>query len=596
MISTIRKIFVLVAPEKGGYIYWLIFAMTIVALLETASLVSILPFMAVLADPAIVQSNEYLSVAYHSFNFSSTDDFLLFLGAVMLLVLIVGNAFSAFTAWWIFRFNNLRGHSLSRRLLGQYLNQPYGFFLNRNSAELTKNLMVEVNRVVTGVIAPLMQFISKTVVVCFICTLLFVVDPILSFLVVLTLGAAYLAVYLMTQNRLAKRGKSSVRQGEERFRIASEAFGGIKELKVLGRESEYLRVYEEPSRRFAENMANAQAMSNLPKYAVETIAFGGILAILLYRLASGSNLGTALPIMSLFAFAGYRIAPAMQHIFRGLTAIRFNKAALDVLIADLEAVQAIPTATYSTEKMKFSESISLRSVCCSYSGSNVPILRNISLNIQKNTFVGIVGKTGSGKSTLVDVILGLLEPNQGELLVDGKKIDETNVASWQRNIGYVPQSIYLADSTIKQNIAFGVPHDKIDQNRVERAARVAQVHDFIESGLAEGYDTLVGERGIRLSGGERQRLGIARALYNDPPVLVLDEATSALDGATQDLVVKGLRGLHNSKTIIMIAHRMSTLSGSDVIYRFDRGTLVTTARYSEEIEIDSPPPNAIRAS
>lgn len=587
MTFTIVQSLALVTKERRRQFCYLLVAITVMALLEAASIISILPFMAVLANPDLVQSNEYLSSAYRFIGAGSVDQFLLFLGGMSLAALVLVNTCSALTTWSIFRFNNLCGHDLSRRLLGLYLGQPYVFFLNRNSAELTKNIMVEVDRVVVGVIAPSMQVIAKSVVVASICAILFVVNPMLSLLLVMSFGFAYLIVYLIGRRRLRTSGRSSVAQGETRFRVASEAFGGIKELKVLRREQEYLRVYENPSLKFAQNVANSQAISHLPKYALETLAFGGVLIALLYLLVRGHELETILPTMSLIAFAGYRLAPAMQQIFHGLTTIRFHRAALDVLNADIHSVTDHSRILKSddvpvTASMSFNDKVSLQGVSFSYPGSRLSHLQNVSLEIRKNTFIGIVGETGSGKSTLVDLVLGLVEPDRGAILVDGTKLDRTNIDRWQRSIGYVPQSIFLADDTVARNIAFGVSDSEIDRAQVERVARIAQLHEFIVSNLEDGYDTVVGERGTRLSGGERQRLGIARALYHDPQLLVLDEATSALDIATQEKVVREILCLRNRKTIIMIAHRLSTLALCDSMYRLEQGSVILLDRKTRD--------------
>jgi ATP-binding cassette, subfamily B, bacterial PglK len=332
------------------------------------------------------------------------------------------------------------------------------------------------------------------------------------------------------------------------------------------------------------NTINA-VISELPGYALETVAFGGILVIVLYILGTQDDIGQAVAVMSLYALAGYRLMPALQQVFAGFAKARFFTAALDHLHSELvEEIRPAPLVPVSDdETLKFERDISLDRVSFSYPESDEVTVLDVSLRIDKNSTVGMAGSTGSGKTTLVDLLLGLHEPQQGSLQVDGVRLDHTNMSAWRKRLGYVPQHIYLLDDTLVRNIAFGVRDEDIDLAAVGRAARIAHLHDFVNS-LPDGYATIVGERGVRLSGGQRQRIGIAPALYHDPDVLVLDEATSALDGITEDAVIQAIRELSRQKTIILVAHRLVTLRDCDAIYLFDRGTLVASGTHGELME------------
>ncbi len=591
MIKNFSKIFALFSKREKRHIYWLFCGIVIMGMTEITGIISIAPFMGIVSNPGIIHTNKYLSQIYNALGFSNSNQFLFFTGVVVLAVLAFGNGFSSFITWLLLRFTFLQGHSLSVRLLNKYLSQPYVFFLNRNTADLSKNILMEVHRVIGGVLMPGMQVLTKVVVAFSILGLLIVVDPLLAVTVAVVLGGAYAAVFGLVRMKLARIGKTSAEARTQCFKVASEALGGVKDLKLFGRESVFLQRYFTTSRQFAGYEATSQIFSQLPRYALETIAFGGILLIVLYLIGVKQNAETALPLISLYAFAGYRLMPALQRIFIGMTTIRYNLPALDILHNDLIPQDSdsdmVSDHAETIAPLKFKDRIELRDIVYSYPNTSIPAVNKLNLEVKAKTTVGLVGVTGSGKTTTVDIMLGLLSPGSGQLIVDGTEITPANVRSWQNNLGYVPQSIYLTDDTIIRNIAFGVKDNEIDNKAVERAARIATLHDFIMRDLPDGYDTLVGERGVRLSGGQHQRIGIARALYHDPKVLIFDEATSALDGITENAIMEAIQKISRKKTIIMIAHRLTTVQECDVIYMLEKGEVTAKGTYSELIESSS---------
>ncbi len=566
---------------------WLCLGVLTMGLVETLGIASIMPFMAVMTNPGAVNDNKWLSFAYSYFEFREVQDFLFWLGLSVLGLLLISNMVSAGTMWLLLRFTNMRGHVLSERLLKKYLDQPYSFFLNRNGSELIKNTINQVNRFVGGIAIPFMGMLVKVAVIIFIFALLIAVDPVVALTVVVALGGVYSALFWFIRWKLARIGRESFDATTQRFKLANEAISGIKELKLLGREADYLRRYSVPSKLFAKHEATGQAFGILPRYAMEGIAFGGILLIVLYLIRMEKGASEIIPLVSLYAFAGYRLIPAVQSVFAGVTQVRYNLSTIELLYADLSAVTSeVPCENYNPgiEPIVPSRMIEMDRVTFTYPNSRSFVTREISLRIQANTSVGFVGSTGSGKTTLIDIILGLLTPKDGRLTVDGIEISPANVHGWYRSLGYVPQQIYLADDTVNRNIAFGVPDQDIDQEAVVRANKIANLHDFVQHELPQGYQTLVGDRGVRLSGGQRQRIGVARALYREPAVLILDEATSSLDTITEHIIMEAVHNLARKKTIIIVAHRLSTVKQCDLIYIVEKGQIAGQGTYDELIE------------
>jgi ABC-type multidrug transport system fused ATPase/permease subunit len=569
-----------------------------------------MPFMAVVGNPEVVTENRWLAWGYTTFGFQSTDAFLFVLGLLTLVVIASSNGLSAFNAWVVARFQHGLNHELSHELLRKYLDQSYAYYLSRNTSKLAKNVLSEVSTVANGVVAPLVQFFAQIVVALFILSLLFWVDPFLATVVGLVIAGSYGAVYALVRRRQGKIGRDRVEANSRRFRAASEAFGGIKDVKVLGREASFLADFREPSWVFARTNASNAIVSKVPRYALETVAFGGVLIIVLYLLRAYRDLGQVLPVVTLYAFAAYRLMPAFQLMFGSLARARFNEAALQDLYLDLvgdrmeKQREAVFRARYRgvvgkegfggqsredpeekaapAEEIRFEKEIRLEGVGFTYPGSKRPALRDVDLVIPKNATVGLVGQTGSGKTTLADLLLGLFQATEGTLLVDGVPVEGDRLFAWRRRIGYVPQEIFLADTSIRRNIAFGIPGEEIDDDRVLRAAVIAHLDELVES-LAEGYHTLVGDRGVRLSGGQRQRIGIARAVYDDPDVLILDEATSALDNVTENAVMDAIRALSGRKTMILVAHRLSTVESCDSIFVLEDGRVVAGGTFQDLI-------------
>ena len=577
MPSLFHQLHSLFNRRERGQLAILAVALVVRACVEMVGVGSIAPFMSVVADPSVVQSNDWLRAAYEAFGFTSTTAFLTALGVAVVVVLAVANTFSALALWGMLRFSYGMHHRLSNRLLRGYLAQPYSFFVERNSASFSKTILTEVMQVIQGVMTPVLNITARSLVVVALVGLLIVLDPMLAVVIVLVLGGAYGGLYTLVRAKQRGLGRARVAANQERFKVTGEAFGGIKDVKVLGREDAFASRFAPASWTYSKASASNAVLTQLPRYLFETVAFGGIVVIVLYYLQAGQGLAQILPTISLYAFAGYRLMPELQQLFSGVAAIRFNRAALDDLTDDLDRFAPAPPAA-DERALPFQEAVQFENVTFRYAGTDRPALDGISLTIRRNQTIGLVGASGSGKTTLVDLLLGLYTPEVGRILVDAMPLTAENLGAWRRQVGYVPQHIFLCDDTIAHNIAFGVPEAEVDAARVERAARIAHLHDFIGT-LPDGYETMVGERGVRLSGGQRQRIGIARALYHDPEVLVMDEATSALDGATENAVMEAIRELAGRKTIVLIAHRLSTVEKCDRIYLLDQGQVRDSGRY-----------------
>nr|WP_155998044.1 ABC transporter ATP-binding protein [Thioalkalivibrio sp. ALMg13-2] len=556
----------------------------VMAMLETAGVASVMPFLTVLGNPDVVQTNPVLNAVYEGLGFSTVDAFIFSLGAAAFGLILFSAFFRSLTHYVMNRFIEMRRHSIGKRLLETYLRQPYAFFLDRHSGDMAKNILSEVDQLVLNVLRPGMQMVAYSVVIFSLVVLLIVVDPWLALGVAVVIGGLYGLIFGAVRGILGRVGRDRARANQERFTAASEALGGIKDIKLLGLEHAYLSRFDGPSNRQARHQATSHTLSEIPKFLIEAVGFGGVIVLTLVLVATqggmeSNALGNVLPVLGLYAFAGYRMLPAAQRIYAGMAQLRFGEAAVENVYNDLHQRTALAELhLHAPQPLEPRSTILLENVHYTYPNAGRPALRDISLEIPAGSSVGIIGTTGAGKTTLVDVLLGLLRPTEGRIVVDGRPINDDNLRAWQQALGYVPQEIFLTDSSVAENIALGVPSEQIDREQVEHCARMAQVHDFIAHDLPDGYDTMVGERGVRLSGGQRQRIGIARALYHEPSVLVFDEATSALDHETEAAVMEAVSVLSSMKTIIMIAHRLGTVSGCDCIVKLEHGAVHSCER------------------
>ena len=584
--ADIKKLWGLSEPQERRRLTWLLLGMLCLGVLEVVGVSSVLPFIAVLASPEIVRTSHVLSELQRMSGFSSIQHFLVFLGALALLFTIVANSFGLFINWKIVQIANRLGHGLSLRILRRYVSQPYTFYLSRVSTNLGLNTSDEVAGVVNGVMVPTLQLTSRLVVAAFLTLLVIVADPSLAVIFVGVFGGAYVIAFRFVRRRLFGVGQEYQTANRARFRTAMTLFQGIKELRVLGRIDHSLEVFERASQQVARTQSLSSVLVLIPRYAIETIAVVGMLSVALYLFMRDQNLGRTLPLLTLYAFAAYRLMPALQNIFASLSQIRFNLPSLHLLYEEMQSTSPFepsdaPAKDGAAADIDFERVIELTDVHFAYPGSETPVLKGLSLAIPRNSTIGIVGTSGAGKTTIVDLILALLAPMRGKVSVDGMVIDSLRAPAWRAKVGYVPQVVYLSEESVARNIAFGLQPEKIDMERVREAARIANIHRFIEEELPQGYETPIGERGIRLSGGQRQRLGIARALYSDPEVLILDEATSSLDSITEDAVIDAIHQLSHRKTIIAVAHRLTTLQDCDLIYMLSFGQVADVGTFNQ---------------
>jgi ABC-type multidrug transport system fused ATPase/permease subunit len=582
-MKNFKKMFELLSlKEKKRALLLLILTFTM-AILDMLGVASILPFISVLSNPKIIETNIYLLKIYNlssAIGVNSSQKFIFLLGIVVFVLLIFSLIIRIVTIYFQTRFALMREYSISKLLLECYLHQPYIWFLNRNSADFGKIILSEVIRVIEGVFIPMINIISQSFVALAILALLILVNPVLSFIIGLTIILSYLIIFNFVKKSITRFGNIRFQKNTERFLIISEAFSATKEVKVGGLEQEYVNRFSKPAKIYANNQSLDHVMSQIPRYFLEGIAFGGLIILVLTLMLQGDSFDKIVPIIALYAFAGYRLMPAIQQVYASSAQLRFSQPALDLLHKDLINLQYSKQTSNNINVIPLTKSVILNNVSFSYPNSKKLSLKNINLIIPAFTKVGIVGVTGSGKTTLVDLILGLLDATQGTLSVDKNEIKNDNKRSWQKSIGYVPQQIYLSDASVAANIAFGIDIKNIDQKSLEKAAKIANLHDFIINELPKGYNTIIGERGVRLSGGQRQRIGIARALYHQPQIFILDEATNALDNITEQAIMDAINNLGNKITIILITHRLKTIKNCDTIFFMEKGSIIKHGNYN----------------
>ena len=579
----LNKLLFILTPKEQKHIFLILFVSLVVALFEIVGLASIVPFIAVLSDPEIFENSSKINSLFETskiLGIQNQKQFLFILGLVVFFLLIISLLMKALAKYLLIKFSHNAQFNLEKRMVNSYFSQSYEWFLGRHSADLGKNILGEVGKVIKGGVEAMMNLVTRAILAMAFIILLIYVNPKLTFIISVTLGFTYLLIYKLTRGILKHIGNKRFKINRWRFTTVIEAFGAIKEIKLSGLEKNYVDRFSQPAKKLANIEAFFGLLVQLPRLAIEAIAFGGMLLMTLYLMKINNNFVNIIPTIALYTLAGYRILPLLQGIFESINTLRYNKFTIDTFYDDLKKLQ---TFNLTNEKniLQFKKEINLKNINYSYPSSSKLNLKNINLKIPAGSSIGIVGITGSGKSTLIDLILGLHKPKDGSLEIDGKLIDNHNRRSWQRLIGYVPQQIFLFDDTVASNIAFGQDPELIDQEAIEKAAKVANIHDFIEKELPLKYKTQVGERGIRLSGGQKQRLGIARALYHNPKILVLDEATNALDAQTESLVLKEIKKLGQDRTIISITHRITSVKDYDKIIYIEEGEIKQEGKFED---------------
>jgi ABC-type multidrug transport system fused ATPase/permease subunit len=542
--------------------------------LESLGIGLVVPFIALLASDDAMTRWAWMVDINAALGNPGQGTLILMAMLALTAAFLVKNVVLALMAWKQMRFAFDVQARVSRQLLVAYLHRPYVFHLQRNSAELLRNVITEVSLFTNFVIIPCSILIAELMVLAGIVILLVAIEPLGAMVtgaVLITAGFAFLRT---TRSGSARWSSARQRHDGLRLQHAQQALAATKDVKLLGREAQFIAEFDEHNAAAATASRKQMTLLQLPRLFLEALAITGLTALLFVMLSTGRALDAILPTAGLFAAAAFRLMPSANRVISSLQSLVYGLPVIATLSKELERISEGQTAAVSrsSEPLSFETNIEVCDLEYGFPGAVTKAVDQVSFEIQRGQSIGIVGSSGAGKSTLVDLLLGLLAPDAGCIKVDGHDI-RTNLRGWQDQIGYVPQSIYLTDDSIRRNVAFGVAPHLVDDSRVHAALAAAQLDDFVCS-LPEGLDTFVGERGVRLSGGQRQRIGIARALYHEPSILVLDEATSSLDTNTEEGVMRAVQALHGEKTLIIVAHRLTTVAQCDRIYRLENGKLV----------------------
>ncbi len=539
------------------------------SLLEFMGVSLILPFVQLVMEP----EGEYgagLEILGALFGVHSRRELLFLTGLLLMAVYLVKNIYLLFMKYIQFRFIFNNRLELSGRLMESYMKKPYTFHLQKNSSEVLRSVTADVNNLYELLMDGIDLF-SNLMMIGMLIVFLVCMDPVITLVVVFLLGMCSFVYFQFMRGRTQRYGRQNQTYNGRMIQAVNQAMGGIKEIKVLARESYFVQAYVENGRRYASSLKRSQIFQQAPKYLIETVCVCGVLGMVLFQLYAGVRIEELIPKLSVFAVAAFRLLPSINQVNQLLSRILFQKVSIERIYEDLLEAQE-GAAVEGGKVLLEADTIRFEHVSFGYPGSGQRVLEDVNLTLPVHASIGFIGSSGAGKTTFVDLLLGLLQPDSGSICYGEQDIRDYP-AEWGRQIGYIPQSIYLADDTIQRNIAFGIPDSQIDREQVKRALKEAQLLTFVEQ-LEDGLDTRIGELGVRLSGGQRQRIGIARALYQRPKILVLDEATSALDTETEEAVMEAVEALRGKCMLLMIAHRTSTLKGCDRVYRIEGGKVI----------------------
>lgn len=573
--------------RKDKIKFFVLFALIFVQVLfEVLGVASILPFMQLMSDPSAIQSQPFLGAVYDFFGFETERSMLIWTGAAIIGLLILTNGLSFITLWLKLKYSWYTAHLLSMRLLRSVLLKPYQFFLNNNSSEIMTLVISETNVICSGVLVPLIELVSRAMISIILFVMLLAVDVKISIIMFATLGGAYGLLFLSRQKYLKALGEIRLSTNTMRFHHIQELFAGIKTIKVFNKEPLFYNRYYGASAAFTDIQPKYSIIMQGPSYILQVVAFGAVISLTMFIYLRDGNITSSLPKLTLYAFAGYRLLPSLQAVFAAAAKLRHNIPVFDKTYDALVTSRNFRDEALTSEldHLGLRESIELRDVDFRYEKADHNILNGMNLKIKKGDKVAFVGSTGSGKTTIVDIITGLHIPSGGQLMIDGHPIDDTNRDQWQNDIAYVPQEVFLFDDSILHNLTFGLDEEDIDMKRLEWACTVADIHDFVQESLPDRYETQIGEKGVRLSGGQRQRLGLARAIYHQPNLLILDEATSAVDRVTESNIIDAIKKMPDDLTVISIAHRLSTVRDADVIYILQDGVIDAQGTYDELVK------------
>jgi ATP-binding cassette subfamily B protein len=569
-----------ISPSRKKQFFIQIALGILVSLTEMASIGATLPFLALLSSPSQFLNNQYVISFLGSLEFISSKNLIYFFTAIFIVAILLAMLMRLLLIWTNSRLASGLGSDLSCLIYRKTLYQPYLMHINTNSGSVISGILQKLNTVIYGVIYPFLVLVSSLILLSIAIVLVSSIYPVLTFFLLLVFISVYASVMGLVKHRLKRNSFVLATQSTKILKILQESLGGIRDILIDGTQEIFAVAYKISDSKFRRAEAQGTLISQGPRYLIEAIAVCLIAGVACWFTTTSDSSSLVIPILGAGAVGAQRLLPVVQQSYAAWVSIQNSRGSLIEVVGLLD--QKIPNSQFNDDKdsIVFEKSIELRNAFFRYSSESDYVLSGASIEIQKGSRIGVVGSSGSGKSTLMDILMGLLKPERGDFLVDGIAIDLNNPRCWQKKIAHVPQNIYLSDASISENIAFGVPTDLINKGRVEWAAEQACLEDVINR-LPNGYNTSIGEGGIKLSGGQRQRIGIARALYKSAEVIILDEATSALDNNTENSVMQTIKGLNHNLTIIIVAHRLTTLIGCDRIIELEGGCIVGEGTYDE---------------
>tara|TARA_B100000795_G_scaffold74233_1_gene52586 strand:- start:6329 stop:8158 length:1830 start_codon:yes stop_codon:yes gene_type:complete len=595
MIKKIIEIFSFLDKSQQKKIIYLQLLILLTALMEVLSLFAIAPFVSIIVDFEVINREGYISNIYSYLGFESPRIFLFFFALFFLCILYISNLTHMLTIWLVTTNSVKMGTTLGTRMYSFYLNREWLFHVKNNSAQLINKIAQESDRITLGIILPTILMIAKLAVSLFIVTAMIIYNPLVALIVGVILGTCYFTIWTIIKTTIMKNGIIVTLAQEKRFKLMSEGFGGIKELLISGRQGFFSNLFRHKSDEWANAVGNNQALSQIPRFIIELIAFSIIVGFILFitSIKNENNFISLLPVLSIYVLGGLKLLPAFQAIFTYLTSMKSNISAYDNIRQNLidckeeEINESIlKKDTEILIEMDLKKELRFQNVYFKYldkEKKNNYVVSDLNFSIKKNQTTGIVGKSGSGKSTIIDLIVGLIPPDSGKIFIDDKNLMENNKHFWQKNISLVSQSIFLSDNTIRENIAFGIRSDKIDDDQVYEVLERSQLKEYVNQ-LPDGINTIIGEHGVQLSGGQRQRVGIARSLYSNSKLIIFDEATSSLDGLTEAAIIKSINDIQNAKTIVIVAHRLASVKKCHKIYFVDSGKIIDSGTYQELVD------------